>query len=726
MKNWWLALVLLAAFLDLGLVSSRGQEKKAEPREASWAYRPPVRPALPAVTDHGWVRSPIDAFILAKLEAAGLKPSPEASRVVLIRRVTYDLHGLPPTPADIDAFIHDPRPNAYELLVDRLLTSPRYGEHWASYWLDLVRYAESDGFKADDKRPLAFRYRDYVIAAFNNDKPYNRFIQEQLAGDELFPSNADALVATGYLRHYPDEYNAVNLELRRQEILNDITDTTSAALLGLTMGCARCHDHKFDPILQTDYYRLQAFFAAYQPTELPLADGSVAAERAQKQAEWERCTAEVRQKLEAIEKPHLAKAGSKRLARFPEEYQEAYLTPPKKRTQLQSQLAFMVCKQVDVNRDEMVKAMSPGVKTEWQTLTEQLKSFDALKPPPMPTAMAMSEIGVTAPPTFLLKRGDWRARGAEVAPGFPSAIDDREAPIPDQPKNAHTTGRRSILAAWLTQKENPLTARVMVNRLWHHHFGRGIVATPSDFGVQGDPPTHPELLDWLAVEFMDRGWSLKTVHRLIVSSSTYRQSSAAPDNTLAVDPQNSLFGRASRRRLEGESLRDALLAVSGRLSERLGGPSVFPRLPAETPASKTAWPNAADAREGDRRSVYIFAKRNLRFPLLHIFDVPDNNEPCARRHVSTNAPQALALLNSQLVLDLAKSFAQRVQGETGSDVDAAVDRAMNLALGRTPDAQERLALREFVIRASQGANVDRAIEDLCHALLNLNEFLYVD
>jgi Protein of unknown function (DUF1553)/Protein of unknown function (DUF1549) len=720
---------MLAAWIVLSICAWSSvvfaDDKKAAKDETAWAFRKPVRSALPAVHNKSWLRNPIDAFVLSKLEAAGLQPSPEASRAVLIRRVSFDLLGIPPTPAEVKAFVQDDRPDAYEKLVDKLLNSPRFGEHWATYWLDLVRYAETDGFKADDKRPNAWRYRDYTVDAVNRDKSYARFLQEQLAGDELFPHEPDAAIATGFLRHYPDEYNAVALDLRRQEILNDITDVCSSALLGLTMGCARCHDHKFDPILQTDYYRLQAFFAAYQPADLPLANEGQDKRHAQAQHEWEEKTKAIRQEMATLEKDNRTKAGSKRMARFPKEYQEAYLTPPERRTPLETQLAYMVEKQVLVPRDEVLKVMSSEVRTRWETLNKEMKKFENLKPSPYPAAMGMTEIGATAPPTYLLKRGEWKARGVEVPPGFPSAIDDREAPLPDQLLDAKTTGRRSVLATWLTSPDNPLTARVAINRLWQHHFGRGIVGTPSDFGVQGDPPTHPELLDWLAVEFMENGWSPKAMHRLVVTSAAYRQASVDSQEGSRVDPQNLLLWRARRKRLEGESLRDAMLAVSARLDDRMSGPSIHPPLPAETPGAKT-WPVDADPTARDRRSVYVYVKRNLRYPLFDLFDVPDSNETCARRHVTTNAPQALALLNSQMTRDMARSLARRVLQEAGRNANTAVERAMFLALGRAPDGQERQTLAEFVKRASTATDLDKAVEDVCHALLNLNEFLYVD
>ncbi|HMC63510.1 MAG TPA: DUF1549 and DUF1553 domain-containing protein, partial [Gemmataceae bacterium] len=569
----------------------------------SWAFRTPVRPPLPAVRNNGWVRNPIDAFVLAKLEEAGLSPAPEADRVKLIRRLSFDLIGLPPSPRDVDAFVRDSSADAYEKLVDRLLASPQYGERWTLFWLDLARFAESDGFKADDARPTAWRYRDYVIRSLNGDKPYDRFVREQLAGDELWPDDADALIATGFNRHYPYEFNAVNLEQRRQETLNDITDTTTQAFLGLTVGCARCHDHKFDPILQEDYYRVQAFFAAFSPWDRPVGSRDEI-ERYQRQLrEWETRTAEVRKRMSELEKPYRQNFAATRKARFPKEYQAAYDMPAEKRSPLQQQLAVLVARQVETGADEVVPTMKPEVRKEWQGLARQMAESTPPKPN-APLAMVFTDIGAVAPPTFLLRRGEWRHRDREVAPGFLSAIDDKLAAIPGPKPGAKTAGRRSVLAEWLTRPDQPLTPRVMVNRLWQHHFGRGIVATPNDFGSQGDPPSHPELLDWLAREFVARGWSLKAMHRLMVTSATYRQSSGSAERRASgsaerrasgsaerraqsakpgpalralrsalpaeIDPENRLLWRMNRRRLEGETLRDAMLAVSGRLNFKAG------------------------------------------------------------------------------------------------------------------------------------------------------------
>src|SRR5262245_5604691 len=520
----------------------------------SWAWQAAVRPGVPGVQHRDCSHYPIDAFIAHALEKEGLRPAAAADRATLIRRVTFDLTGLPPTPAEVGAFVRDAAPDAYERVVDRLLASPRYGERWAMYWLDLVRFAESDGFKADDVRPTAWRYRDYVIHALNQDKPYDRFLREQIAGDELYPGDQEALVATAFNRHFPDEYNARNLEQRRQEILNDITDTTSQVVLGLTVGCARCHAHKYDPITQKDYYRLQAFFAAVFPRDdMPLGSAVHLKEYEDRLGVWETQTAELRRRMQALEQPVLAKLVGRDKIKYPREIQEAYDTPAEKRTPYQKQLADLVSKQLVVKSDAMTKAMAPAVRKEWQELAQQMSAYDKLKPRPLAGTLGITDVGPVAPATFLLQRGDWRSKGEEVKPGVFALLDPKPAAISARPSNgaAATTGRGAGRAEWLTRPDNPLTARVIVNRLWQHHFGRGIVGTPSDFGVIGEPPTHPELLDWMACEFMapspepsppraegkvKGGWSLKAMHKLMVTSATYRQSSQWRPDAAKIDP----------------------------------------------------------------------------------------------------------------------------------------------------------------------------------------------
>jgi hypothetical protein len=717
--------------------------------ERPWAFRPPSRPAVPVVKHRAWVRNPIDAFIAARLEKAGLDPAPEADRLTLIRRVTFDLTGLPPTPEEVDAFVQDQRPDAFERLVDRLLASPRYGERWALYWLDLVRYAESDGFKADDVRPNAWRYRDYVIKAFNDDKPYDRFVREQLAGDELYPSDPEALVATAFNRHFPDEYNARNLTQRRQEILNDVTDTTGAVFLGLTVGCARCHNHKFDPISQKDYYRLQAFFAAMSPRDdLGLASPDELRRHKEAVSRWQKETADLRRQMAKLERPYLDQIIHRNKSKFSPELQHAYDMPSSERTPLQQQLADMLAKQLLVGREGMARMMKPEVRKQWQELGKKLAAFDAIKPASLPVTVGVTDIGPVAPATFLLKRGNLNHKGAEVQPGFLSALDPGPAKVTPLP-GARTTGRRAALALWLTRPDHPLTARVLVNRLWQHHFGRGLVGTPSDFGEQGERPTHPALLDWLATEFVAQGWSMKAMHRLMVTSATYRQAHGLQSVGLAqsADPDNHLLWHMPRRRLEGEALRDAMLAASGLLNPKMSGPSVFPELPAEM-AGARGWKVTPDSAERNRRSVYVFAKRNLRYPLFSVFDAPDGNESCPRRNVSTNAPQALMLLNGKLTLDIARAFAGRVLRETDGKAESVVRRAYRLALGRLPDGHEVELARKFLeqetalvrerlrtrrlaaLAVAAPAEVDAAfggaVVELCHVLMNVNEFAYVE
>jgi hypothetical protein len=695
------------------------------------------KPTPPAVRDHTAVRNPIDAFVLANLEKRGLTFSPPADRRTLIRRIYFDLIGLPPTPEEIDAFLNDLAPNAYEKLVERLLESPRFGERQAVAWLDLVRFAESDGFKADDPRPNAWRYRDYVIRSFNADKPYNRFVQEQLAGDELFPGDSDALIATGYLRHFPDEYNAVNCEQRRQEILNDITDTTASAFLGLTMGCAKCHDHKYDPILQSDYYRFQAHFAAFWPVDEPILNREERQRYEKRLQDWEAQTAELRHRIDELEKPYRDKAEKKERQRFVSEYSSIVDIPMEKRTPLQKQLGAMVEKQVfGRSTKDVGKVMKGAAKEQWDGMMKRMAELEREKPPEPPLAMACTDVGREAPPTHLLRRGDWRKPDEVVQPGFPESVALKWPADKSYTTNtAHSTGRRAQLAAWITDQDNPLTARVIVNRIWQTHFGRGILGTPSDFGVQGERPTHPELLDWLARELVRNNWSLKAIHRLIVLSAAYQQNaeSEASAITVSVDPENRLLWHYPRRRLDAEALRDSLLAVSGQLSPAEGGPSIYPELPEEMKKSAKNWPVSATAAERNRRSVYIAVRRNLRYPMLAMFDAPDNNETCARRYVTTTAPQALMLLNDKIVVDIARQFAQRIEREAGDDPAKLVDRAFELALARKPDAAEASSMRGFLqeqtaFHREKGAKdaLYEAVVDLCHSVLNLNESLFVD
>ncbi|MEX2119184.1 MAG: DUF1549 and DUF1553 domain-containing protein [Pirellulales bacterium] len=591
-----------------------------------WALAPIERPALPEVKRADWPSGAIDRFVLAGIEAEGMEPAPRLSRRKLVRRLYFDLWGLPPTPDDVRAALADDSPDAYERLVDRLLASPHYGERWARYWLDLVRFAESNGYERDALKPGAWQYRDWVIQAFNDDKPYDRFVLEQLAGDELPDATDETRVATGFLRvgTFDDEPN--DPAKYKYEQLDDLVHATSTAMLGMTLKCARCHDHKFDPIPQRDYYAVLNFFVGGRAADGPLL---------------------------------------------------AYTDVP------------------------------------------------------------------DPPPVHLLKSGEANQPGEVVPPGFLSMLPVLARPLDPPPAGAQTSTRRTQLARWITDRRNPLTARVMVNRLWQHHFGEGLVRTPDNFGMMSESPTHPELLDWLAAEFMDGGWRIKRIHRLILLSSTYRMDSNHPREAEYAkrDFNNQRLWRANRRRLDAEALRDAILAASGELNLKAGGPSFYP------PASKealeglskkdAAW-GTSPPDEQRRRSIYMMTRRSLLLPLMTTFDFADTTQPCSQRNISTVAPQALALLNNHFVHGQSTALAERVAREAGSQAADRIERAWWLALGRAPTLAEReAALAHLEVQRERFAAANNAsaatpdpqhlaLASLCHVLLNTNEFIYVD
>ncbi|OWK45376.1 protein of unknown function DUF1549 [Fimbriiglobus ruber] len=673
-----------------------------------WAWKPVSAVSPPAVKEAAWVKSPIDRFVLAKLEAAGLKPAAPASREVLIRRVAFDLIGLPPTPREIDDFVNDTSPDAWAKVVDRLLASPHYGERWGRHWLDLARYADSNGYEYDEIRPDAWRYRDYVIDSFNADKPYTRFVREQLAGDELAPDDPAAVIATGFNLLGPDMTDSSDQVQRRQNTLTDMTDTTALAFLGLTLGCARCHDHKFEPFPQTDYYRLQAFFTpAKFRADVNIVPKNQRAALAEAAARHEATRKPVRAALDALEGPYRTKLRAAKLAKQSEEVREAHETPEGQRTPAQRERVAETIRFVSVSPAEVLKGMTDEEKQRHKELSDRLKAIEAAKPK-VPVAMGLED--GKPEKTYLLERGEPANKGEEVRPGFPIVLTAEKPKI--APPWESTTGRRTALADWIADERNPLAARVMVNRLWHHHFGRGIVRTPSDFGVRGDAPTHPELLDWLAGEFVRGGWSLKRMHKTMLMSATYQQSTTASPDALKADPDNNLFSRMNRQRIEGEIVRDSLLAVSGRLNPKPGGPGVSVPGPAADKGARPATVTA-DKAEYTRRSVYLFARRNLRNPFLEAFDLPDSNLSCPQRERSTTAPQALALLNDADVIASAKALAAKLKDEP--DPVAAVYR---ITLGRLPTAAEATVAREFL--------KDSPLSELCRALFNVNEFVYVD
>jgi hypothetical protein len=687
-----------------------------------WAFSPPRRPDIPRIDGSTQVRNPIDAFILARLKPRGLRPASEADRATLLRRLSFQLTGLPPTPEEVDAFLADDSPLAYELLVDRLLASPRYGERWAQHWLDLARYADTDGFEFDQARPDAWRYRDWVVQALNRDIGYHEFVRLQLAGDEVRPGDASAFIATGFNRCYPDMVDLNDQGLRRQNALNDITETTGLVFLGLTIGCARCHDHKFDPIRQSEFYSLQAFFApARFRDDYPLAAARERRDYEAKVRIWENQLTSARVALIRLESPWRDLLAPGAPGGLNDETASAFAKSSAARSTRDVELVFDA-----LARDKRIKAdtwaflLDPVTAYARRQLLARVDRIKKLAPRALPKARGVDESSSTAPPTYVLRRGEYAARGPEVQPAFPAILCSRKSEaLAAATSSARSTGRRAALAQWLLRPDHPLTARVIVNRLWQHHFGRGIVGTPSDFGVVGDDPTHPELLDWLATELIARRWSLKAIHRLIVTSATYRQSSRGDARGLGADPENSLFSRQNRQRLDGEAIRDALLAISGRLNPAMGGPSVFPELPPELKrlSSKGAvWPVSPRVEDRERRSLYVFVRRNLRFPFFEVFDRPDTNVSCPQRPVTTIAPQALTLLNSPLAHDAAKELATRA---ACGGRDGLLYRVSVIVFGRAPDGAERQMMSEFLARGD-------SLEHLCLALINTNEFIYVD
>ncbi len=709
---------VLAVFA--GCVALFAAESFTQRQRDFWSFQKVKEQTLPPVRDAGWAKNAIDRFVLAKLESKGLRPSPAADKVTLLRRASFDLTGLPPTPEEIQAFVADQSLRAFEKVVDRLLASPRYGERWGRHWLDLARFAESEGFKADEPRPNAWRYRDYVIQSFNSDKPYDRFVQEQIAGDEMWPGDPQARVATGFHRHYPDESNARNLFQRRQEILDDITDTTGAVFTGLTYGCARCHNHKFDPILQADYYRLQSFFANTAAADhISMLKAAELDEYRQKKAIWEAKTSEIRAQMTQILVPERKKAADDYFEKYPPEIQAMILKPGTQRTPYEWQMAMKAKPYLETTDEEAAKLLKGEAKKKYEALKTKLAAFNDIDPGPLPEGMGVADLGPVAPATHVLSVGNYDRPKEEVQPGFLTLLDPGDAKIVP-PAGVESTGRRTALAKWLTDAANPLTSRVMANRIWHYHFGKGIVGTPSDFGVMGERPTHPELLDWLAREFVRSGWSMKHMHRLILNSATWQQASAERKDAAEADPSNRLLWAYPRHRLEGEAIRDSSLYVAGLLNLKEGGPSVFPDLPEGMGALRGGWKVSAQD-ERNRRSVYIFVKRNQRYPMLEAMDMPDTHESCARRGVTTTAPQALTMLNDKVVLEWAQAFAARA-GKAADPVAA----AYQLAYSRPPDSWEKDTVATFLHKQAGVASDAAAFVDFCQMLLVSNEFVYVN
>lgn len=685
-----------------------------------WAFQKVVRPATPAARD-AWVRNPVDAFILSGLREKKLEPSKPLGRAQLIRRVTYDLTGLPPEPTAVEAFLNDKSPNAYEKVVDRLLASPHYGERWASKWLDVVRYADTNGFELDQDRPHAWRYRDYVIDSFNRDKPYTRFIQEQLAGDEMFSGSNEAVIATGYLRAGSEHVVSGNIdpEESRQEVLTEIATNVGQTFLGMTVNCARCHNHKFDPILQSDFYSLQAIFAGAKGRDVEIAaPEEKAASQAASKAYKERLSP-VETALKELAKPFEQKIIEERKRKLDPKLLEALNIPADKRTPEQKRLASDANSQIKPAWDEVVETMPADVLQKRAELRERLHQVETTAPDPMPTAYAYVNTGEPPPVSHVLRMGDPHSPLDVVAPAVPFVI-RASYKIP-----AEGMGRRTALANWLASADNPLTARIMANRIWQFRMGQGLVRTPNDIGTMGDKPDSHALLDWLAAEFMEGGWSVKAMDRVLVTSNAYRQASAEDVAKSKIDPQNKLLWRMNRKRLEGESIRDAALAVAGTLNPKMGGRPV--KIPIEpevydlifTEGERDGlWPVSPDPQVQNRRGIYLYNKRSVRLPLLSAFDQPDAITSCPVRPASTHSLQALSLFNSSFMQEVSKAFAARLEKSCGENATCRIDTAWRLALARPPRPAETRLAREFF--QSGGT-----LADFCLAMFNRNEFLYV-
>jgi hypothetical protein len=828
-----------------------------------WAYQPIKRHPAPTVRNKSWVKNPIDAFILAKLETAGLKPAPRADKVALIRRVTYNLTGLPPTPEQVATFVADRSPKAYEKLIDRLLASPQYGEKWARHWLDVVRYAETNGYERDATKPFAWRYRDYIIKAFNEDKPYDQFIIEQLAGDEMKNMTPDALIATGYYRLgiWNDE-PADGLK-HKYDILDGILSTTGQVMMATTIGCARCHTHKKDPIPHKDYYRMLSFFKdvsnmSKNPTR-SIASPQLKAEYEKKLKEKQDAERGLQQQINAIQKdfdkaasaadrkPKKGTANSTLLDdsrtrgqiwsyTFAKPANDWFKTnfndrawkkgpggfgrdgTPKAviRTQWTSndiwlRKTFKVSAlprslTITINHDEnaivylngkqiykiaghsasyktaklspdALRAIKPGEniiavhchqttggqyidlglnvekvndkkqgkiddrirargreligKPKVDQYFKLRKQYDQVRrrrlPEPGMKVMAVAESGRAK--TFVFGRGNPTMAGDEVKPGYLEVLGFADPVI--APSKSGTSGKRIVLAKWLVDKKNPLPSRAMINRIWQHQFGRGIVSTPNDFGALGRLPTHPKLLDWLASEFMNRNWSIKSMQKLIMMSNTFQMASTDNAAALAKDPDNELFWRFNMRRLTAEEIRDSILQVNGSLNLQMGGPSFYTEVPKEVLATASK-PNNAWGRSPDdqkvRRSVYIVVKRSLVEPLLRTFDSADTDNSCAVRFATTVPTQSLTMLNSKFFNDEAAKLAARLRKEAGADPSKQIALAFSLTTGRKPKADEVRNGVAFMkrLQVEEKVTVDQSLDYFCLIAINLNEFLYLD
>ncbi|MGE0607366.1 MAG: DUF1549 and DUF1553 domain-containing protein [Pirellulales bacterium] len=726
--------------LDLAAIDA----KISEHDRGHWAFQPVARPEPPAVQDNAWCRNPIDQFVLSRLEVKGWRPNPPAAPKSLLRRVYLDLIGMPP-PLDVQReFATDHSPDAFDQLVNKLLNRPQYAERWARHWLDQVRYADSNGYERDGAKPNVWRYRDWVIRALMTDMPFDQFVLEQLAGDELPGASPDALIATGYYRLGPWDDEPADPAEDRFEQLDDIINTTSQAFLGLTLACARCHDHKFEPLTRHDYYRLMAVFNGLERPRagrMELDELVGTPEQIDELRAHEKRIESLKAEVRAAEDAAMAEFFKDNPQELPADVLAAFAKPIIERSPEQNEL-------VRQHEQAFAESFAAWLPTETlQLKLEREKQIAALvaSGPKLIRGYFMVEKTTQPRPTHLLIRGKAARPGPQVQPGLPTVL------VPTQPdfsvldQGAATSQRRLKLARWIASPDNPLTARVIVNRVWQFHFGEGLVRTPSDFGVMGEAPTHPKLLDWLADWFVhDAGWSLKKLHRLIMASNTYRMSKGWNAEYGAVDPQTRLLWRVPYRRLEAEAIRDSILAVSGRLNPKLFGPSMFPQVPADALAGSsdpgTVWP-AFNEDDASRRTIYAFVKRSLVVPMIDVLDFCDTARTAPQRVVTSVAPQALSLYNGDFVNRQAGYLADRLLVEADADSGSRIDLAYQLALCRPPTDAERTAMQQFLTEQAQqladeaataGTPQDeraanyQALVQLCRVIFNLNEFVYCD
>lgn len=681
-----------------------GEDIITEKDRAWWAFQPLADHPLPAAIATAESRNPIDRFVHARLAEKQMEPAPEADSTTLVRRLYLNLLGLPPTPNELAEYESNTRPDRWEQLVDRLLADPRYGEQWSRFWLDLVRYSDSDGWNQDAFRPHIWRYRDYVINAFNTDKPYPVFVQQQLAGDEISPDDPEALTATGFLRLGIYEYNQRDARGHWNDIMNEMTDVAGDVFFGMSMACARCHNHKFDPVLQEDYFKLRSFFEpVIWRDDLKAAAPQQHENFARQQTEWEEATIDIRNEIDALLKPYYDRKWKTTVDKFPLDIQDCFNKPVAERTSLEHQMAYLVSRQFLEEGGGPLKSMSKEDKAKHEALKEKLAAYDHLKPKALPPLMAATSFDGELSPTTIPDDPDQ----APVQPGFLTVLTERLTSLPSKTNPPRfSAGRRKALAQWIGDASNPLTPRVIVNRIWQQHFGRGLVATPNDFGHNGEAPTHPQLLDWLTKSFINHQWSPKHLHRTILTSATWKQSADHPkaENYQELDPGDDLLWRHRVRRLKAEQIRDAMLHTSGELINRVGGPSIDEKVPG--------------------RALYVKHYRNRNDTLLHAFDLTGGLKSVADRNTTTTPTQSLLMINGDYVLQRAKHFSEQLL-KLSQEPPVVVAEAIRRCWNRPPTTAEIQHSVTFISNSEKNQVDPTKLQDFCHVLFNSNEFLYL-